>query len=161
MLRRVEVVDEEEELAVTSPAVEHLMEYHPNPPTAGHLIDDDTDADEQLTQTSGTGDDPVGDAFRTALASHSASEVDDEDDQEDEIVWNPKYVASTFVRIHAYTQRSSTESPSLPYLPLLNRSRFNQFILCSLFNRSNPFNLSNLFIQSSHLNPSPLRATHH
>ena len=80
-MRRVEV-DVEEEVAVTSPNVEYLMEYHPNPPTAGHLRDDDTDADEQLTQTSGTGDDPVGDAFRTALASHSASEVDeDEDDQ--------------------------------------------------------------------------------
>lgn len=90
-MRRIDD-DDAEEIAVTSPSVEHLMEFHPNPPTAGHLRDDDTDADEHLTQTSGTGDDPVGDAFRTALASHSASEVDDEDDQEDEIVWNPKYV---------------------------------------------------------------------
>jgi hypothetical protein len=43
--------------------------------------------DDTMTETSRTDDDPVGDAFRKVLDD---SDIDMDEDQEDEIVWNPR-----------------------------------------------------------------------
>jgi protein SMG7 len=65
----------------------------PNPSTAfsNNRCEVETDEDAMTETTSRTDDDPVGDAFRKAL-NGSDGEGDDDDDevQEDEIVWNPK-----------------------------------------------------------------------
>jgi hypothetical protein len=45
--------------------------------------------DDAMTETSRTDDDPVGDAFRQVLDG-SDRDVDIDEDQEDEIVWNPR-----------------------------------------------------------------------
>ena len=45
--------------------------------------------DDAMTETSRTDDDPVGDAFRQVLDG-SDRDIDIEEDQEDEIVWNPR-----------------------------------------------------------------------
>lgn len=86
-VERSEVPAELEKSPLVSPAADTLaviMERHPDPPRNGDRDNDDDNA----THTSMTTDDPVRDAFNTALAPHS--ETDDED-QEDEIVWNPRY----------------------------------------------------------------------
>lgn len=72
------------------------MESHPDPPRVRDSDDDNT------TQTSRTDDDPVRDAFRTALQpleSEVDDDDDDDDDQEDEIVWNPRFVNFSRLRI--------------------------------------------------------------
>ena len=45
--------------------------------------------DDSMTETSRTDDDPVGDAFRQVLDG-SDRDIDIDEDQEDEIVWNPR-----------------------------------------------------------------------
>jgi protein SMG7 len=63
----------------------------PNPSTAfsNNRREVETDEDAMTETTSRTDDDPVGDAFRKAL-NGSDGEGDDDEVQEDEIVWNPK-----------------------------------------------------------------------
>lgn len=45
--------------------------------------------DDNMTENSRTDDDPVGDAFRQVLDG-SDRDVDMDEDQEDEIVWDPR-----------------------------------------------------------------------
>ncbi|TDL20641.1 hypothetical protein BD410DRAFT_829522 [Rickenella mellea] len=74
--------------ALASPPVDSLatiMESHPDPPRAIRDSDDDN-----TTQTSRTDDDPVRDAFRAALGGPVQSDVEDEVEEEDEIVWDPR-----------------------------------------------------------------------
>ncbi|KAF8270018.1 hypothetical protein EI94DRAFT_1572353 [Lactarius quietus] len=59
------------------------------PDTGSHLVADDRQFDEDArTETT----DPVGDAFREALG------VPSDEDEEDEIVWNPRYEDPLFAR---------------------------------------------------------------
>lgn len=59
-----------------------------------------------MTETSRTDDDPVGDAFRQALDGSDAGVEIEEEEQEDEIVWNPR------------ASISPRAPPSIPSLPL-------------------------------------------
>jgi hypothetical protein len=45
--------------------------------------------DDAMTETDRTDDDPVGDAFRQVLDGLN-KDIDIDEDQEDEIVWNPR-----------------------------------------------------------------------
>lgn len=63
--------------------------------------------DDNMTETSRTDDDPVGDAFREALNGSDG----DEDEQEDEIVWRPRYVSVTFRSSTTDDPRASVSPP--------------------------------------------------
>lgn len=58
-------------------------------PITGHQPDTVERDDDAMTETSRTDDDPVGDAFRQVLDG-SDRDIDIDEDQDDEIVWNPR-----------------------------------------------------------------------
>ena len=71
-----------------SPPLSSRIPYEPQPPE----MDDDN-----MTDITRTDDDPVAQAFRTALGPPTDAGDDDED--EDEIVWNPGLVSCLNYRI--------------------------------------------------------------
>lgn len=92
-------IDEEESLQFDQSQQAPASPPTPQPPPApldvssleqhNKYVEQTPEAEEDTrTEFSRTTDDPVGDAFRQVLDSNS-----DEDDEEDEIVWNPGYVS--------------------------------------------------------------------
>ncbi|KAL4076715.1 hypothetical protein V8B97DRAFT_2004429 [Scleroderma yunnanense] len=72
---------------------EYLQHPHPEPVVA---CDQELD-DDAMTDTGRTDDDPVRDAFRQVLDNHDSSENGEgmgNDEDEDEIVWNPRPIDS-------------------------------------------------------------------
>lgn len=84
---------------------EHHQDSHPHPMvTSDQELDDD-----EMTDTGRTDDDPVGDAFRQVLDNHDLSENEEmeDDEDEDEIVWNPRSLISLLSIYHAVYRRHS------------------------------------------------------
>lgn len=67
-------------------------------PTAEPTDDRQSDEEDARTETT----DPIGDVFREVLGASSS------DDEQDEIVWNPRYVSRAFMALSLLTRHLSS-----------------------------------------------------
>ncbi|PCH37548.1 hypothetical protein WOLCODRAFT_128570 [Wolfiporia cocos MD-104 SS10] len=100
--------------------VEHTASPPLVPPSEpnGHAVTSPVEEDDTATISTRTDDDPVRDAFREAL--NGITSTDEEEEQEDEIVFNPRPIDSPPEVLRTPGPAASPVRPPMPISPVTN-----------------------------------------